>query len=142
MRTVGPMPRDFRNASSVTAVSAQIAPVATSSRSRVSFRMRALWRNTQVTAAAFDKTQAQVLVARKSNARAHLDGGSCPRPALEPQRVAAAQVHARELAADAERRAQPPGPAREIGRAHVRAVALHPFQALERFEGAQQHRRA
>src|SRR6185436_5740698 len=134
MCTLGPMPRVFRNASSVTALSARATAAAASNIRKVRTRMRALWRNAQVTAAAFDKTQSQMLVARQPDARADLDGRPAARAAFEPQHVAGAQIDARKPAADAERRAQSPGTAREIRDAHVRTTAPHPFDTFERLE--------
>src|SRR5688572_22261951 len=98
----------------------------------------ALWRNTDESAAALEKSETSMLVAGQPDACAHLD--LRPRAAaLQPQPFAVAQVLAREFAPDAQRRAQPARPAGQRGHLGGRIVALHERQAVERLERAYQH---
>src|SRR6185369_7176525 len=70
--------------------------------------------NADERAAAFDKAQPAMLVARQSDARGDLDDRLRAAAALEPQRAIAAQIDARQHAFDSERRAYAAGTARQV----------------------------
>src|SRR5690349_9203670 len=86
---------------------------------------RALWRNAHVGAAALEEPQPPMLVARQADPRADDDVRRTPAHRFEPQRVARREIDAGEVAAEAERRAQSTGPARQVAIADTRPVGAH-----------------